>query len=410
MSPFSLRVHAAVAPEATTPRVGGGAAVCARAAVCTRLTSAGTRSVRRADTAAMAIPLEAAERAAPISPHRSPERKGGRHTGVNALAPMPQEQPGCNGCEMAPCSTRWPASSPDLPSWRHGPCELERCGVAGSRRRTPAWEEDVKPNGRLLVEGVLALASAGALGCENPVASDRPRPQTAVAVAAADRLPDLAMARLSDLSIRTSNGRRLLRYSTTIVNVGSGPFELHGQRASNAEPEMSVIQRVFDDAGGSRDIATSAVMVYAGDGHNHWHVRDLQLQEVFRADGTSAGRSDKRGFCFWDNVSYRLTLPGAPQSPVYQESGCGDQGSVTTAVGLSIGWGDIYSASLPDQNVNITGLADGRYRLVVTADPGGWFAESDEANNSTWVDFELYRHGKRVRVLGYGPSAMIATR
>jgi len=268
----------------------------------------------------------------------------------------------------------------------------------------------VKPNRRLLVEGVLALASAGALGCENPVASDRPRPQTAVAVAAADRLPDLAMARLSDLSIRTSNGRRLLRYSTTIVNVGSGPFELHGQRASNAEPEMSVIQRVFDDAGGSRDIATSAVMVYAGDGHNHWHVRDLQLQEVFRADGTSAGRSDKRGFCFWDNVSYRLTLPGAPQSPVYQESGCGDQGSVTTAVGLSIGWGDIYSASLPDQNVNITGLADGRYRLVVTADPGGWFAESDEANNSTWVDFELYRHGKRVRVLGYGPSAMIATR
>ena len=49
----------------------------------------------------MAIPLEAAavERAAPISLHRSPERKGGRHTGVNALAPMPQEQPGCNGCE-----------------------------------------------------------------------------------------------------------------------------------------------------------------------------------------------------------------------------------------------------------------------------------------------------------------------
>src|SRR6059036_876999 len=78
MSPFSLTVHAAVAPDAT-PRVGGvgGAAVCARAVVWTRLTSAGTRSVRRADTAAMAIPLEAAERAAPISPHLTPERKSG---------------------------------------------------------------------------------------------------------------------------------------------------------------------------------------------------------------------------------------------------------------------------------------------------------------------------------------------
>ena len=269
----------------------------------------------------------------------------------------------------------------------------------------------MKRKSRRIAEGLVALAGAFALGCESPVASDRPRTPTAVAVAAADRLPDLGMARLSGLSVsRTSDGRRLLRYSSTIVNVGSGPFELHGQRASTAEPTMSVTQRVFDDAGGSRDIATTAAMIYAGDGHNHWHVRDLQLQEVFRADGTSAGRSDKRGFCFWDNVTYRLTLPGAPQSPVYQESGCGDQGSLTTGVGLSIGWGDIYPASLPDQNVNITGLPDGQYRLVVTADPGGWFAESDETNNSTWVDFQLYRNGRRVRVLGYGPTATIAAR
>src|SRR6267378_4698044 len=282
-----------------------------------------------------------------------------------------------------------------------------------SRRGTPAWEEDVKRNRRRIAEGLLTLASAVALGCENPVSSDRAdralRP-AAVTVAAADRLPDLGMARLSGLSIGWSNGHRVLRYSTTIVNVGSGRFELHGQRASTADPLMSVSQRVYDDAGGWRDIATSAAMIYAGDGHNHWHVRDLQLQEVFRADGSSAGRSDKRGFCFWDNIRYRLTLPGAPQSPVYGESGCGDQGSLTTAVGLSIGWGDIYPASLPDQNVNITGLADGRYRLVVTADPGSWFAESNEANNSTWVDFELYRGGRRVRVLGYGPTAMIAAR
>jgi hypothetical protein len=268
----------------------------------------------------------------------------------------------------------------------------------------------VKRNRRRIAEGLLALTSAVALGCENPVASDRARPQAAVAVAAADRLPDLGMARLSGLSVGWSNGHRVLRYSTTIVNVGSGRFELHGQRASTADPQMSVIQRVYDDAGGWRDIATSAAMIYAGDGHNHWHVRDLQLQEVFRLDGTSAGRSDKRGFCFWDNVRYQLTLPGAPQSPVYQESGCGDQTSLTTGVGLSVGWGDIYPASLPDQNVNITGLADGRYRLVVTADPGGWFAESNETNNSTWVDFELYRNGRRVRVLGYGPTAMIAAR
>ena len=259
--------------------------------------------------------------------------------------------------------------------------------------------------------GLLALASAIVLGCDNPVASDRVLAPTAVAAAAADRLPDLGMARLSSLSIRTVNGRRLLRYSTTVVNVGAGRFEVHGQRASTGQAEMSLIQRIFNDAGGWRDVTTPGAMIFGGDGHNHWHVRDLQQQEVFRLDnGANVGRSDKRWFCFWDNVRYRLTLPGAPQSPVYQETGCGGAGSLEAAMGLSIGWGDIYPSSLPDQNVNITGLADGRYRLVVTADPFNWFAETNEANNTTSVDFELYRRGTRIRVLGYGPAATIAAR
>ena len=256
--------------------------------------------------------------------------------------------------------------------------------------------------------GLLALASAIVLGCDNPVASDRALTQPAApapSVTAADRLPDLGMARLSSLSVRTSNGRRLLRYSTTIVNVGSGRFEVRGQ------PGQTLAQRIYDDAGGWRDVATPAVTVYAGDGHNHWHVRDLQVQQLFRlSDGANVGRSDKRGFCFWDNVRYRLSLPGAPQSPVYSEAGCGDAGSSEVAMGLSVGWGDIYPASLPDQNVNITGLPDGRYRLVVTADASNWFAETNEANNTTSVDFELYHRGTRIRVLGYGPAAVIAAR
>ena len=42
--------------------------------------------------------------------------------------------------------------------------------------------------------------------------------------------------------------------------------------------------------------------------------------------------------------------------------------------------------SLPDQNIDITGLDPGTYRLRVTADDGSWFAESNEENNFTWVD------------------------
>jgi hypothetical protein len=212
------------------------------------------------------------------------------------------------------------------------------------------------------------------------------------------------MARLSDLrSEKISDGRRLLRYTTVIVNVGAGAFEVRGTRSTTAETQMSATQRVFDDAGGFRDIPTTATMVFGGDGHNHWHLRDLERSELIRLDnGTKAGTGAKRGFCFWDNVEYRLTLPRAPAAPVY--GGCGSAASLTVTAGLSVGWGDAYPATLPDQYVDITGLTPGRYRLQVTADADGWFAESNELNNATWVDLQLKAQGAP-RVLGYGPAA-----
>jgi hypothetical protein len=74
------------------------------------------------------------------------------------------------------------------------------------------------------------------------------------------------------------------------------------------------------------------------------------------------------------------------------------------SMGLSVGWGDAYPSSLPDQNIDITGLGPGRYQLSVTADAGGWFAESNEFNNFTWVDLQIKSKGQP-RVLGYGPAA-----
>jgi hypothetical protein len=63
---------------------------------------------------------------------------------------------------------------------------------------------------------------------------------------AADRLPDPGMAWLSDLTIdNTTDGRRRLRFTTTIVNIGAGAFELHGKRASTPQPDMDVTQRIF---------------------------------------------------------------------------------------------------------------------------------------------------------------------
>src|SRR5262245_52896078 len=132
----------------------------------------------------------------------------------------------------------------------------------------------------LMLVGVFAFAAA-------PAASAR------------DLLPDLGMARVSDIKIGTPPGARLLRYTTTIVNVGAGRFEVHGQRASTADAAMAVTQRIFNDAGGFRDVATTATAFYSGDGHDHWHIRDLYRTQLTRLDGSGVAVSAKRGFCFW---------------------------------------------------------------------------------------------------------------
>lgn len=222
--------------------------------------------------------------------------------------------------------------------------------------------------------------------------------------AAGDRKPDLGMARLGDLRIEKVAGTRLLRFSTTIVNVGPGPFEVRAARTSTTG-SWTVAQRIADDVGGARDVQTSTEVVFGGDGHSHWHLRNLENIELLRLDnGSKVGIGVKFGYCFWDNAAYRLTLPGAPSTPVFQSPGCGNSTSLSLRMGLSTGWGDVYPSTLPDQYVDVTNLTSGRYRLQVTADGLGQFSESNEANNTTWVDLQLRSQGA-LKIVGYGPTA-----
>jgi hypothetical protein len=226
----------------------------------------------------------------------------------------------------------------------------------------------------------------------------------APAASAHDLLPDLGMARLTDLRVdKTAGGRRLLRYSTTIVNVGTGAFEVRGARTSPTE--MNAAQRIFDSGGAFRDVVTPGTLVFGGDGHNHWHVNELETSELLRLDnGHRSATGAKRGFCFWDNVAFRLSLAGAPAGYVYRSTGCGTTDSATVGMGLSVGWGDEYPATLPDQYVDITGVTPGHYRLRVSADAQNWFTEVNEGNNVTWVDIQLRQQGQ-IKVTGYGPTA-----
>jgi hypothetical protein len=214
------------------------------------------------------------------------------------------------------------------------------------------------------------------------------------------------MNKLSSFYIeRASNGERRLRFTTVIVNAGPGRFELRGSRPDTTTARMSIRQRISNTSGTYRTIdipRSSTYMFYAGDGHNHWHVYKLQRFHIYPLDangneGDLKGIGAKTGFCFFDNTKYNLTLPGAPQTPYY--TNCGTSQSLNVKMGLSVGWGDKYGATLAYQWIKINGLRDGNYRVRVIADPYNWFSETNNSNNATWTNIRLSGGGTSVTVL-----------
>jgi hypothetical protein len=82
-------------------------------------------------------------------------------------------------------------------------------------------------------------------------------------------------------------------------------------------------------------------------------------------------------------------LFAAPSTAVYDRTnvcGANDPNMSSLRVGISVGWGDRYGSSLPDQYIDVTDLTSGNYRLYATADLAGQFTEASETTAGLWVD------------------------
>jgi hypothetical protein len=223
-----------------------------------------------------------------------------------------------------------------------------------------------------------------------------------VLAAANDRLPNLKMLPLDDWRIQNVDGRRLLRFTTIMVNRGPGAFEVRGHRTSS-QNRMAIDQVIFNEAGGSRRRSTSAVGRYAGDGHDHWHVQRIMTYELYRVDNPATVRGGaKTGFCFLDTTAWRLSLPYARQSPYYQESWCGTRSTLTNRVGISVGWGDRYPWDFAFQWIDITGLPSGRYIVRSTVDISNHYRETNNFDNCTWARVRIPPSGNNLTVLDSG--------
>jgi hypothetical protein len=251
-------------------------------------------------------------------------------------------------------------------------------------------------DGRRLAAAVLVLVIGfGVAATRQPIA------------AATDRLPDLRVAPLSEFRIVTENGRRLLKFTAMMVNAGPGHFEVRGRRDGASDPTMSINQVIYDTAGTSRQVATTAEGRYSGDGHDHWHVQRMMSYVIWPAAGASTFvRGTKVGFCFLDTDPWNLSVSGARRTSYYRGSWCGTQSALTNRVGISTGWGDTYRWSIAYQYIDITGLAAGEYYVRSVVDEPNFFLETNNGNNCTWTRIRVPASGTTVTPITSGATCL----
>ncbi len=221
-------------------------------------------------------------------------------------------------------------------------------------------------------------------------------------------LPDLTPAPPLDVRTTTSGNVLLIRFSSTLINVGEGDFVL---RATREFGEWAVEQEVQYSEDGGELSPTEAAMVWGGDGHEHWHVQRVVSYHLVPLDASGNVIDDdlslvdsKIGFCFFD---HQVHNDSGPDEPVFSVHACGNQDDNELRIGMSVGWADSYSFTLPGQSIAITTVPDGDYRLLAEVDAAGWFRDANLDNNLTWVDLELSTGDDDLRVariIGVGPE------
>ena len=181
-------------------------------------------------------------------------------------------------------------------------------------------------------------------------------------------------------NISLSGGR--LYFNATNWNNGDGPLELVAGETDSVAQKQNVYQRIYlSDGTYYNQLAGSFVWHPL---HNHFHFEDFAVYTLqpYNAPGASDRMSQKTTFCVMDTTPINTSVPGAPTSPVYATCGNIKQG-------MSVGWGDTYGSNLAGQSIDVTGLPNGSYKLVIEVDPKKRLEELYDTDNTSCVLLQL---------------------
>ena len=185
----------------------------------------------------------------------------------------------------------------------------------------------------------------------------------------------------------TQPGNILLRLSTTVANLGSGPLEMWGG-ATNGD-EQDVYQRIYNANSGYQDNLAGAFVYHPSHGHIHFEgFARYTLKEITSGGGVGneIAAGEKVSFCLLNVTQVNPTLTN--NAIIAHGRGGSNCGSMQ---GISVGYADVYGSSLPDQWIDVTYVPSGSYWLEVDADPDNRVIEEDESNNIVRIQIEYTR-------------------
>ena len=198
-------------------------------------------------------------------------------------------------------------------------------------------------------------------------------------------LPNIKALPATDLSLQTGSACAgsfaiALCFSATTWNNGVGPLELRGGLIIGGN-QQQVNQRVFQSDGSFVDSNAGTFVYHPGHGHTHFDEYALYMLESLNPPGALRSGT-KQTFCIIDTSPINLGLPGAPATNVYTSCSAAEQG-------LSVGWGDEYTYTLPGQSIDVSLLPDGNYTLTIQVDPNNRIIESNDGDNTNTIVVQL---------------------
>lgn len=207
-------------------------------------------------------------------------------------------------------------------------------------------------------------------------------------------LPDLDQRAPYDVAVTLVDGAWRLGFASATDNIGDGPLWLRGVRATPTELRTDQVITLRD--GGTRVVRRVGRMRYEYHSpHFHWHFKPFVRYELrAAADHRLLVRDRKSGFCLIDRWSRALTkVPGV--RPPRFTSNCAERNRGVRVVeqGSSRGYSDVYPAFYHGQDIDLTGVPDGRYVLVHRANPERRIRELRYGNDAASVLLRLRRPG-----------------